>query len=89
MKVLMKKYSYTPFNIFSVILFIISLLLIIKHLTLDFSINLLLPLFLSILLWIIDYILQKRIKFSKLIIFESIILAISLIYFLSGLANNF
>jgi hypothetical protein len=85
----MRNYRYTPFNIFSVILFIISSLLITKHFTLDLSINLLLPLFLSILLWIIDYYLQKRIKFSKLVILESIILAFILIFFLNGLANNF
>jgi len=85
----MENYRYTPFNIFSVILFIISLLLILRHLTLDFSIYLLIPLILSILLWIIDYYFQKQIKFSKLLILESIILAFFLIYFLNGLTNNF
>jgi hypothetical protein len=92
-------YKYSPFNVLSIILGMISVLFIISivydstdyfdFIDIIFSQFIFYP-FLSLILWCIDYYFQKReVNFRVLFITEFIIVLILIFYFINGLVNVF
>ena len=85
-------YNYSPFNVFSVVVFMFYFAFILKNLE-DikniFDESLLIPL-LCIIIWLIDYYFQhNNYNFKYLLFFESIIMIFVISYFIYGIANAF
>lgn len=95
----MKNYKYSPFNVFSMIVGMFSILFYISIIKESNSFNNILTEFfspfiiypiISITFWLIDYYFQKdETNYKKLFIIELIIVLIISIYFINGLTNTF
>jgi len=95
----MKNYKYSPFNVFSIIIGMLSILFIIRMIKeSNNSIDLLKILFspiiiypiLALIIWLIDYYLQiNNTNFKKLFLVELIFVLILFSYFIHGLTNIF
>jgi heme/copper-type cytochrome/quinol oxidase subunit 4 len=93
----MKNYKYSPFNVFSIIIGMLSILFVIRMIKeSNNSIDLLKILFspiiiypiLALIIWLIDYYFQKNnTNFKKLFLVELIIVFIIFFYFIRGLTN--
>lgn len=91
----MKNYKYSPFNVFSIIIGMLSILFVIRMIKeSNNSIDLLKILFspiiiypiLALIIWLIDYYFQKNnTNFKKLFLVELIIVFIIFFYFIRGL----
>jgi hypothetical protein len=80
-------YKYTPFNVFSVIIFIPRIVDMIASI---YEINILrfLLILISLILWLVDYFMQiKQIKYVQIFTIEIIIIFILVLYFINGLIN--
>ena len=80
-------YKYTPFNAFSVIIFIPCIIDMIASI---YEINILHFLLIVIcsILWLVDYFMQmKQIKYLQIFTIEIIIIFFLVLYFINGLIN--
>ena len=81
-------YKYTPFKVFSVLIFIPFILNIFSNIKEEINVFQLLLISISLILWLMDYFIQmKQINYIKIFTIEIIIIFILLLYFINGLIN--
>jgi hypothetical protein len=85
----MQNYRYTPFNVLGIIIFVITMIFILRNYQ-DFHLIFTLPIFLALILIGIDYFFQKKDKnFKMLFVIELVISIGFLLYFLDGMTKAF